>query len=158
MPCPSPRDLPHPGIESASLTSPALVGGFFTTSCCPSVAQLCLTVCNPVNHRMRGLPVLHYLPEFAQTQIHCVDNAIQPSCPLLPLLLLPSIFPSNRVFSNKLALRIRWPKYWNFSISLSNDYSELIFFRRFDFLAVSGEGTFKSPLPTTIQKHVIFST
>ena len=59
-----------------------------------------------------------------------------------PLLLLPSIFPSIRVFSNELALRIRWPEYWSFSFSISpsNEYSGLIFFRidRFDLLAVQG--------------------
>ena len=61
-----------------------------------------------------------------------------------PLLLLPSIFPSIRVFSNESALCIRWPKYWSFSISPSNEYSELISFRVdwFDLLAV--QGTFKS--------------
>ena len=57
-----------------------------------------------------------------------------------PLLLLPSIFPSSRVFSNELALRIRWPKYWGFSFSISpsNEYSGLISFRidRFDLLAI----------------------
>ena len=63
-----------------------------------------------------------------------------------PLLLLPSIFPSNRNFSNDLPLHIRWPKYWSFSISPSNEYSELIFFRIdfFDLLTV--QGTFKSLL------------
>ena len=63
-----------------------------------------------------------------------------------PLLLLPSIFPSIRVFSNESVLRIRWPKYWCFSISPSNEYSELISFRIdwFDFLAV--QGTLRSPL------------
>ena len=65
-----------------------------------------------------------------------------------PLLLLPSIFPSNRVFSNMSVLRIRWPKYWSFSfsISLSNEYSELISFRMdwLDLLAV--QGTLKSLL------------
>ena len=59
-----------------------------------------------------------------------------------PLLLLPSIFPSSRVFSNELALHIRWPKYWGFSFSISpsNEYSGLISFRidRFDLLAVQG--------------------
>ena len=61
-----------------------------------------------------------------------------------PLLLLPSIFPSIRVFSNESALCIKWPKYWSFSISPSNEYSELISFRVdwFDLLAV--QGTFKS--------------
>ena len=63
-----------------------------------------------------------------------------------PLLLLPSIFPSLRVFSNELAHHIRWPKYWSFSISPSSEHSGLIFFRtdRFDFLAV--QGTLKSLL------------
>ena len=63
-----------------------------------------------------------------------------------PLLLLPSIIPSIRVFSNELALHIRWPKYWSFSISLSNEYSWLISFRIdwFDLLAV--QGTLKSLL------------
>ena len=63
-----------------------------------------------------------------------------------PLLLLPSIFPSIRVFSNESALRIKWPKYWSFSISPSNEYSGLISFRMdwFDLLAV--QGTFKSLL------------
>ena len=63
-----------------------------------------------------------------------------------PPLLLPPIFPSIRVFSNELALHIRWPKFWSFSISSSSEYSELISFRIdwFDLLAV--QGTFKSPL------------
>ena len=82
LPCPSPGDLPHPEIESASLTSPALVGGFFTTSCCPSVSQSCLTLSNPVNHRTPGFPVLHRLPEFAQTHIHWVSDTFQLSPPL----------------------------------------------------------------------------
>ena len=68
--------------------------------------------------------------------------------PLRPLLLLPLIFPSIRVFSSELALRIRWPKYWSFSFSISpfNEYSGLISFRRgwFDLLAV--QGTLKSLL------------
>ena len=64
----------------------------------------------------------------------------------LPLLLLPSVFPSIRVSSNGSALRIRWPKFWSFSISPSNEYSGLISFRIdwFDLLAV--QGTLRSPL------------
>ena len=76
-----------------------------------------------------------------------------------PLLLLPSIFPSIRVFSNESDLRIRWPKYLSFSISFSpsNEYSGLISFRIdwFDLLAV--QGTLKSLLQTTGQKHQFFS-
>ena len=66
------------------------------------------------------LPVLHCLPEFAQTHVHRVGNqwiAIQPSYPLLSFLLLPSILPSIRVFSNESTLRMRWPKYWSFSFT-----------------------------------------
>ena len=77
-------------------------------------------------------------------------------CP--PLFLLPSIFPSIRVFSSELALHIRWPKYWRFSISLSNEYSGLIFFRFdwFDLLVV--QGTHKRVFSNTaVQKHQFFS-
>ena len=78
-----------------------------------------------------GLPVHHQLLELAQTHVHRVCDAIQPSYPLLPLLLLPSIFPSISVFSSESVLHIRWPKYWSFSFSISssNEYSGLISFR-----------------------------
>ena len=76
-----------------------------------------------------GFPVLHYPSEFAQTHIHCISDAIQPSHPLSPLLLLHLIFPSIRVFSNDLALCIRCAEYWNVSISPSNEYSGLISLR-----------------------------
>ena len=75
-----------------------------------------------------------------------ISGAIYPSHPLPPLLLLPTVFPSIRVFSIEWALHIRWLKYWNFSISPSNEYSGLIYFRIdwFDLLAV--QGTLKSLL------------
>ena len=77
-----------------------------------------------------GFPVHHQLPELAQTHIHGVGDAIQPSHPLLSPLLPPSVFPSIRVFSSESVLCIRWPKYWcfSFSISPSNEYSGLISF------------------------------
>ena len=83
--------------------------------------------------------VLHYLPKFAQTQVHQVGDTIQLSHPL-SLFLLPSIFPSIRVFSNELALHTRWPNYWSFSIHPSNEYSGLISFMIdwFDLLASKG--------------------
>ena len=90
-------------------------------------------------------PVLYYLPEFAQTHVHCIDDTIQPSHPLLSPSPPLSIFSSISVFS-KSALHIRWPKYWHFgfSSSNSNEYSGLISFRidLFDLLAV--QGTLKS--------------
>ena len=149
-----------------------------------SVAQSCLTPCDPMNCSTPGLPVHHQLPEFTQTHVHQVGDAIQPSHPLLspvaykalvssiislnllrfmsiesvmlpnhfilchPLLLLPSVFPSIRVFSNESVLCIRWPKYqsFSFSISPSSEYSGLISFRTdwLDLLAV--QETLKSLL------------
>ena len=88
-----------------------------------------------------GFPVHYHLPELAQTHVNRVGDAIQPSHPLLSLL-LHSIFPSIRVFSNESSLRIRWPKYWSFSFSIgpSYEHSGLISFRMdwLDLLAVQG--------------------
>ena len=103
-----------------------------------------------------GLPVHHQLPEFTQTHVHWVCDTIQPSHPLLPA----SIFPSIRVFSNHSVLSIRWPKYWSFSFSInpSNEYSGLVSFKMdwLDLLAV--QGTLKSLLQhhsskTSIVQH-----
>ena len=69
---------------------------------CLSVAQLCLTLCDPIDYSTPGFPVLHYLLEFAQTNVHGVSDAIQLFHPLSPSSPLPSIFPSIRVFSNVL--------------------------------------------------------
>ena len=111
-----------------------------------SVTQLCLTLCDPMNHSTPGLPVHHQLPESTRTQVRWVDDAIHHLFLCHPLLLLPSIFPSIRVFSNESALLIRWPKYWNFSFSISpsNEYSELFSFRM-DWLDLPAvQGTLKS--------------
>ena len=117
-----------------------------------SVAQSCLTLCDPMNHSMPGLPVHHQLPEFTQTHVHRVGNAIQPSHPLSSLLLLPTIPPSIRVFSNESTLCMRWPKYWSFSFSISpsSEHPGLISFRIdwLDLLAV--QGTLKRLLNTTV--------
>ena len=110
-----------------------------------SVTQSCPTLCNPVNLSMPALPVHHQLLESTQTYVHWVGDAIQPCHPLL---LLPSIFPNIRVFSNESTLHIWWPKYWSFSfnISPSNKHPGLISFRMdwLDLLAV--QGTLKSLL------------
>ena len=101
-----------------------------------------------MNRSMPGLPLHHQLPEFTHTHVHCVSDAIQPSHPLSSPLLLPSIFPSIRVFSNDSALRIRSPKYWHFSfnISPSNEHPGLISFRM-DWLGILAvQGTLKSLL------------
>ena len=113
-----------------------------------SVAQLCLTFCDPMNCSTPGLPVHHQLREFTQTNVHWVSDAIQPSHPLSSPSLPTSIFPSIRVFSNESAICIRWPKCWSFSfnISPSNEHPGLISFRMdwLDLLAV--QGTLKSLL------------
>ena len=103
-----------------------------------SVAQSCPTLCDPIDCSTPGLPVHHQLPEFVQTHLVVCR----------PLLLLPSISPSIRVFSSESALCIRWPKDWSFSFSISpsNEHPGLISFRMdwLDLLAV--QGTLKSLL------------
>ena len=105
-----------------------------------SVAQSCSTLCDSMNHNTPGLPVHHELPEFTQIHVHLI------LCH--PLLLLPPIPPSIRVFSNESILRMRWPKYWSFSFSIipSKEHPGLISFRMdwLDLLAV--QGTLKSLL------------
>ena len=82
-----------------------------------SVAQLCLTLCDPTDCSTPGFSVLHYLQEFAQTHVHWVSLML-----CCPLLLLPSIFPSIRVFSSESVLRIMWPKDWSFSFTISQSF------------------------------------
>ena len=122
-----------------------------------SVPQLCLTLCDPMDCSTPGFPIHHHLPEVAQTH---VLELVMPSNHLnlcRPLLLLLSIFPSIRVFSNKSVLCIRWPKYWSFSYSISppSEYSGLISFRmdRLNLLAV--QGTLKSLLQHHSSKESI---
>ena len=113
-----------------------------------SVAQSCPTLCGPMNHSTPGLPVHHQLPD--SLKLMSIES-VMPSSHLIlchPLLLLPTIPPNIRVFSNESTLRMRWPKYWSFSFSISPSYEhpELISFRMdwCDLLAV--QGTLKSLL------------
>ena len=110
--------------------------------CCCSVTQWYPTVHNPMDCSTPVFPVPYQLLEFTQVHFHCIGDVIQPSNPLLHLLLLPSIFARIRVSSSESVLHIRWPKYWSFSFSISpsNEYSELISYRIdwFDLLAVQG--------------------
>ena len=113
-----------------------------------SVAQSCPTLCDPMNRSTPGLLVHHQLPEFTQTHVHRVGDAIQPSHPLSSPS-SPAPNPSSiSVFSNESTLRMRWPKYWSFSFSISpsNEHPGLFSFRMdwMDLLAV--QGTLKSLL------------
>ena len=123
--------------------------GLFTAF--SSVAQSCPTLCDPMNHSTPGLHVHHQLPEFTQTHVHRISDAIQPAHPLSTLLLLPPIPPSIRVFSNESTLRMRWPKYWSFSFSISpfKEIPGLISFRMdwLDLLAVLRDSQESSPTP-----------
>ena len=141
--------LPLARIEPAEIDyfpSPrsikALIQVYFS-----SVAQLCLTPCDPMDCSMPGLPVHHQLPELTQT--HSIE-LVMPSNHLIlchPLILL-SIFLSIRVFSNESVLHTRWLKYWSisFSISPSNEYSRLISFRIDQLDLLSVQETLKSLL------------
>ena len=116
-----------------------------------SVTQSCLTLCNPMNRSMPGLPVHHQLPEFTQTHVHRVSDATSHLILCRPLLLLPPIPPSIRVFSSESTLHMRWPKYWSFSFNIipSKEIPGLIAFRMdwLDLLAV------QRTLKTLLQHH-----
>ena len=128
--------------------------------CCQfsSVAQSCPILWDPMNRSTPGLPVHHNSqspPKSTSTE------SVMPSNHFIlcrPLLLMPSIFPSIRVFSNESALRMRWPKYWSFSFKISptNEHPGLISFRMdwLDLLAV--QGTLKSLLQHHSSKHQFF--
>ena len=112
------------------------------------VSQSCPTLYSPMDFSTPGFPVHHQLPEPAQTHVHCIDDAIQPSHPLSSPSPPAFNLSQHQVFSNESVLCIRWPKYWSFSFNItpSNEHPGLISFRIdwFDLLAV--QGTLKSLL------------
>ena len=121
-----------------------------------SAAQSCPTLFDPMNHSTPGLPVHHQLPESPDPNVRCIGDAIQLIF-CCPLLLLPSIFPSIRVFSDESALGIKCPKYWSYSfnISSSNEHPGLISFRM-DWLDLfAAQGTLKSLLQHHSSKALI---
>ena len=119
-----------------------------------SVAQSCPTLCDPINRSTPGLPVHHQLQEFTQTHVH---KSVIPSSHLIlccPLLLLPSIPPSIRVFSNESSLHMRWPKYWSFSFSIipsKETPSEWT-----GWISLQSKGLSRVFSNTTVQKHQFF--
>ena len=143
--------------------TPHILTGMYCCGCC-SVAQACLILCDPKDCSTPGFHVLHISQSLLK--LKSIESVIPSSHLILchPLLLLPSIVPRIRVFSNELALGIQWPTYWSFSfnISPSNEYSGLSSFRIdwLDFLAV--QGTLKSLLqhhsskPSILQHSAYF--
>ena len=114
--------------------------------------QSCLTLCNPMNCSMPGLPSLNIswsLPKFVCIKSVMPSKHLILCCPLL----LPSIFPNIRVFSNELASHIRWPKYWSFSFSISpsNEYSRLT-----GLISLHSKGLSSVFSSTTVLKHQFF--
>ena len=126
--------------------------------CFCSVAKSCLTLCEPMDCNTAPFPILHYFPclfKFMSIESVMLFNHLILCCLLL---LLPSVLPRLRVFSNELALHIRWPKCWSFSfsISLSNEYSRLISFRIDWFDLIGVQWTLKSLLQHHNSKASIF--
>ena len=122
-----------------------------------SVAQPCLTLCNSMYWKMPALPVRYQLPEFTQTHVHWVSDAIQLSHPLSSPSPALNLSQHQSLFQESV-LHIGWPKYWSFSISPSNEYPGLISFRIvwFDLLAV--QGTLKSLLqPHNLKASILWN-
>ena len=124
-----------------------------------SVTQSCLTLCNPhepLQARQASLSITNSQspPKLMSIELVMPSNHLILYRPLL----LPSIFPSTRVFSNESALCIRWPKYWSFSfnISPSSEHSVLMSFRMDWLDLLAAQGTLRSLLNTTVQKHQFF--
>jgi len=109
----------------------------------------------PMDYSMPGFPVSWSLLKFMSVESVMLSNHLLLCCPLL---LLSSIFPSIRIFSSELALRIRWPKYWSFSFSISpsNEYSGLISFRIDWLISLLSKGLSRVFSSITIQKHRFF--
>ena len=132
------RATSSPGLSTEIPFPPTPLSVYF--GCCCSVARLCPTLFEPLDCSAPGSSVLHYLPEMFKFRS---IESVKPSNHLIlgrPLLLLPAVFPSIRVFSSELALRIRWPEDWSFSFSIrpSSELAGLISLRidRFVLLAV----------------------
>jgi len=124
------------------------------------VTQLCPALCDSMDWSMWGLPVHHQLQKLSQTNVHWVDEAIQPSHPLLSPSPPASIFPIIRVFSSESVLHIRWTKYWSFSFSISpsNEYSGLISLGLTGLISLLLKGLSGTFSNTTVQKHQFFGS
>ena len=146
----------------------------FFTSICPcyflnhsseclqvsSVTQSCLTLCNPMDYSTPGFPVRHQL--WSLLKLMSIESVMPSNYLILccSLLLLPSIFPTIRVFSNESALHIRWPKYWSFSFSISPPVSTQDWSPSgcTGWISLQSKGLSSVFPNTTVQKHQFFCT
>ena len=122
-----------------------------------SVAQLCPTLCDPMNRSTPGLPVHHQLPEFTQTHVHRVHEAIQPSHPRSSP--SPASNPSqHQSLSNESTLHMRWPKYWSFSFNIipSKEIPRLSPSEWTGWISLQSKGFSRVFSNTTVQKHQFF--
>ena len=122
-----------------------------------SVVQSCLTLCDTMDCSMPGFAVLHHFPELAQTH-----ELVMPSNHLIlccSLLFLPLIFPRIRVFSNESTLRMRWPKYWSFSLSVipSKEHPGQSPLEWTGWISLKSKGLSRVFFNTTVQNHRFFS-
>ena len=125
---------------------------------CSSVAQSCLTPCDPMNRSTTGLPVHHQLPEFTQSHVHRVSDAFEPSHPRLS----PSAPASNpsqhQSIFNESILSMRWPKYWSFSISIipSKEIQGSSPSEWTGWISLQSKGLSRVFTNTTVPKHQFF--
>ena len=140
-------------------TSPGLMR-FYISVQFSSVTHSCPALCDTTNHSRLGLPVHHQLPEFTQTHVHRVSDASSHLILCRPLLHLPPIPPSIRVFSNESTLRMRRPKYWSFSfnISPSNEHPDCSPLGCTGWISLQSKGLSRVFSNTTVQKHQFFGT
>jgi len=161
LPFPFPGHLPNPGIKPVS---PAFAGGFFyywatkEALSVQSLSRVWLFVILWTAARQASL----FITNSRSLLKHMSIESMMPSNHIIlchPLPLLPSIFPSIRVFSNESVLCIRWPKYWSFSFSISpsNEYSGLISLR-IGLISLQSKGHSRVFSNTAVQKHQFFST
>ena len=122
-----------------------------------SVAHSCLTLCDPMDSSMQGFPVHHQLLEPAQTHVHWVGDAFQPSHPLSSPSPPAFNLSQHQGLFQWVSSCIRWPKDWSFSLSISpsNKYSGLISFRM-DWISFQSKGLLRVFSNTTVQKHQFF--
>ena len=126
-----------------------------------SVTQSCPTLCNPMKCSTPGILVHHQLLELTQTHVNWVSDAISNHLILCcPPLLLPSIFPNIRVFSDESALHMRWPKYrsFSFSVSPSNEHPDWSPLGWTGWISLQSKGLSRVFSNITVQKHQFFGT